>query len=219
MAAMKIYGHWVSQPSRAVLWFCKINSIPFDFERRDPVAGECRTPEFLALSPAGQIPVLVDGDLTLGESNAILPYLSDKFGLKQWYPTELKERAKVDQWLHWHHSGARLLTTELFRPHLIKGLMGKDIGDPEKGKKRVARVLKLPEGQLAQTKYLASRVHPTIADIAFYSEIDQMKTMELLDFSTIPNISRWMADMATLPHHDDAQKTVQKLKGVLQSKM
>jgi glutathione S-transferase len=62
-------------------------------------AGENRTPEFLKLNPAGKIPVLVDGDLVLSESVAIVLYLADKYPEKQLLPTDLRERGDAYRWL------------------------------------------------------------------------------------------------------------------------
>jgi glutathione S-transferase len=63
------------------------------------IAGENRRPEFLALNPAGKLPVLVDGDLVLTESVAIVLYLAEKYPDGDLLPAEPRARAQVDQWL------------------------------------------------------------------------------------------------------------------------
>ena len=63
------------------------------------VAGENRRPEFLALNPAGKLPVLVDGDFVLTESVAIVLYLAEKYAGKGLLPLELESRALVNHWL------------------------------------------------------------------------------------------------------------------------
>lgn len=77
-----VYGHYVSQPSRAVLWALSSHNIPFKFEELDPTRGQTRTPEFLKINPGGFVPVLVEagpgGSFTLSESAAILTYLAEK---------------------------------------------------------------------------------------------------------------------------------------------
>ena len=63
----------------------------------DLAKGEHRQPAFLAKNPFGRVPVLVDGDLTLPESHAILAYLGDKTG--RLWPTSGAGRAKALHWL------------------------------------------------------------------------------------------------------------------------
>lgn len=48
---LKIYGHYVSQPTRALLWLCTIKKLPFDFVKIDPAAGQHRSPEFKSKFP------------------------------------------------------------------------------------------------------------------------------------------------------------------------
>jgi len=106
-ALLELWGHPVSQPTRAVFWFMLINGIPYKFKKFDPLSGETRTPEFLRVNPSGTIPVLIDHDATtsssskepfaLYESVAILTYLVGKHpSVSHWYPAApLTLRAKV----------------------------------------------------------------------------------------------------------------------------
>jgi GST-like protein len=66
--------------------------IPLDLAR-----GEQRNAAFLARNPMGRVPVLVDGDLTLWESHAILAYLGEKTG--RLWPASVAGRAEALKWL------------------------------------------------------------------------------------------------------------------------
>jgi len=66
--------------------------------------GEGRTPEYLAINPWGKIPTLVDGDLTLWESNAILQYIAEAYGEYRLWSREPKQRADIARWLFWESS-------------------------------------------------------------------------------------------------------------------
>ncbi|MGH6866850.1 MAG: glutathione S-transferase family protein [Methyloceanibacter sp.] len=94
---MKLYG---SGPTRSlrVLWALQELDAEFEFVSVDVLAGEIRHPDFLRLNPAGKIPVLVDGDLVLTESAAIVMYLAEKYGAKGLMPADLTERAQVYRW-------------------------------------------------------------------------------------------------------------------------
>jgi glutathione S-transferase len=57
-------------------------------------------PEFLALNPNAQVPVIVDDDFVLWESNAVMRYFAEKTG-SDLLPADARERALVDQWMSW----------------------------------------------------------------------------------------------------------------------
>jgi glutathione S-transferase len=88
-------------PSRAIRVRWTLQEVEADFEpiRVNLVAGEHRRPEFLKINPAGKIPVLVDDDLVLTESVAIVLYLAEKYPDKGLLPAGLNERAQVNRWL------------------------------------------------------------------------------------------------------------------------
>ena len=75
---MKLYGCPNSRSLRAA-WALEEAAAEYEYVLVDLFTGAARTPEFLALNPAGKLPVLVDGDLKLTESGAIIAYVSDKF--------------------------------------------------------------------------------------------------------------------------------------------
>src|SRR6202035_1978959 len=62
-------------------------------------AGEHKRPDFLHLNPAGKVPVLVDGDLVIPESAAIVLYVADKYRDKGLLLADLKERAHAYRWV------------------------------------------------------------------------------------------------------------------------
>ena len=74
---MKLYGFGPTRSLRA-LWGLKELDAEFEFVPINLLAGDHRRPDFLRLNPAGKVPVLVDGDLVLTESAAIVMYLAGK---------------------------------------------------------------------------------------------------------------------------------------------
>jgi glutathione S-transferase len=95
---MKLYEF---APTRSIRVRWTLQELGVDYESIpvNLVAGEHLRPEFLKINPAGKIPVLVDGDLVLTESVAIVLYLAEKYSDKGLAPTDLKERAQVHRWL------------------------------------------------------------------------------------------------------------------------
>jgi glutathione S-transferase len=88
-------------PTRSIRarWMLQELGVDFESITVNLAAGEHRHPEFLKLNPAGRVPVLVDDDLVLTESVAILLYLAEKYPHKGWLPTDIKQRSQVYRWL------------------------------------------------------------------------------------------------------------------------
>jgi len=95
---MKLYGFGPTRSLRA-LWALRELGVEFEFVPVNLVAGEHRHPDFLRLNPAGKVPMLVDGDIVLTESAAIVLYLAEKYRAKGLLPADLKERAQVYRWV------------------------------------------------------------------------------------------------------------------------
>src|SRR5258708_12897549 len=95
---MKLYEFPPTRSIRA-RWTLQELGVPFESVIVNLMAGEHRKPEFLKLNPAGKLPVLVDGDLVLTESVAIVLYLAEKHPEKGFIPRDLAARARLYKWL------------------------------------------------------------------------------------------------------------------------
>ena len=80
-------------------WILQELQVPFESVIVNLRAGEHRKPEFLQLNAAGKVPVLVDGDLVLTESVAIVLYLAGKYPAAGFLPSDPHERAQAHRWL------------------------------------------------------------------------------------------------------------------------
>lgn len=92
---LKLYGGARSRAS-IVQWYLEELGVPYEFVLLDLQAGEHRQPEFLAITPIGKVPAIVDGDFQLWESGAILLYLAQKYGN---LTTSLEEQSIINQWI------------------------------------------------------------------------------------------------------------------------
>jgi GSH-dependent disulfide-bond oxidoreductase len=161
--------------------------------------GAQRAPEFLAVSPNGKIPVIVDpegpggGPITVHESNAILQYLGRKTGL--FYPAEERARIAVDIWLFWQASnfGPMLGQTHHFRiyaaekiPYAIERYTGE-----------ARRLYGILDAQLGRHAYVAGEDY-TIADIAVvtWAKLWERQGQDIAEF---PNVRRWLDVMKARP--------------------
>jgi glutathione S-transferase len=194
MRMLKILGRVTSINVRKVLW--ALDELGLDFSREDwglPLR-DPKVPEFLALNPNGQVPVLVENGFVLWESNAILIYLAEREG--QLLPGQLEARAQALQWLIWQ-------TSELNPPwgYAVNALIRKTPGydDPAKIADSMTRwgaKMDLLEAQLAksETGFVAGEF--SIADIA-------------LGLS----VHRWMSIAADKPVLPAVAEYYERLKG------
>jgi glutathione S-transferase len=88
-------------PTRSIRARWALQELGVDFEpiTVNLAAGEHRRAAFLEINPAGKVPVLIDGDLVLTESVAIVLYLAEKYPEKGLIPQDLKQRADLNRWL------------------------------------------------------------------------------------------------------------------------
>lgn len=98
---LRILGRPNSFNVRKILWLCDEIEIPYTREDWGRGFKPTTAPEFLGLNPVAQIPVVLDGDLVLRESNAIMRYLCQKHGAERLYPSPPERRVRVEQWMDW----------------------------------------------------------------------------------------------------------------------
>lgn len=125
-------------------------TVPIDLLKR-----EQRSPEFLVLNPCGRVPVLVDGDVTLWESHAILAYLGEKTGML--WPTNAAGRADALRWLFFLTSAISPPATEVAYNRIAVKLSG---GTPDeaaiaRGEKALPDPLGVVDQHLANRKWMA----------------------------------------------------------------
>src|SRR5690606_9955640 len=108
LTMIKLYG---TPPTRALRAIWLLNELGLEYQMLpvDILKGETREPDFLALNPAGKVPVLVDGDLVITESSAIQLYLADKYSQAGFIPETVEDRAKMYRWIFF-------LATEIEQP-------------------------------------------------------------------------------------------------------
>jgi glutathione S-transferase len=92
---LKLYGGARSRAS-IVHWYLEELGVPYEFVLLDMAAGEHRKEDFFAINPFGKVPTIVDGDLKLWESGAILLYLAEKYAK---VPLSLERKSIFAQWI------------------------------------------------------------------------------------------------------------------------
>jgi glutathione S-transferase len=188
---MKLYGFPPTRSIRA-LWTLRELDVDFEFVNVNLMKGEHRQPDFLAINPAGKLPVLVDGDFVLTESVAIVLYLAEKYPEKGLLPAGIRSRAEVNRWLLFT---ATELEQPLWRISRHTAIYPKE--------KRLAAEIPLARQDfldmaVVMEKHMASRRvlvgdSVTVADFVAAYTLDWANEVHLLD--TLPHLRAYMEQM------------------------
>jgi glutathione S-transferase len=200
---MKLYHHPLSGHAHRARLFLHLLGIEHEEHEVDLAGAEHKQPDYLRLNRFGQIPVLVDGNHIIADSNAILVYLAKKTGRTDWLPETPLEAAAVQRWLSvaagqiaFGPAAARLVT--VFNRNF----------NAEEVIARAHAVLTVIDAELQQREWIADidASHPTIADIALYSYISSAPEGNV-DLSAYANVNAWLRRVEALPGFLPFQKT------------
>ena len=193
MSKITLYGIWLSGPTYKAGLAMSLMGQSFAYKHVDLRAGAHKQPEYLAINRFGQVPALVDGDLKLCQSGAILLYLADKSGKMGGKTAE--EKARVREWLFWEFDR---LASNIYRPRAIKrGFMKADDNVHQMYVNQAGDALKVLDGALAKSDFLVGS-EATIADVAVYGDVAYAEE-GAIDLSPYPNLKAWMARVEKLP--------------------
>ncbi|HVO16542.1 MAG TPA: glutathione S-transferase [Alphaproteobacteria bacterium] len=173
-----------------------LSLLGLDYETKKPdmMKGEHKSPEFLKLNPLGQVPVLVDGAVTLRDSQAILVYLARKYGGDKWLPGDAAQMGEVMQWLFFAGNEIYQGPNRLRLANLLKLKV-----DVELARKITEGALKVMEAQLARHDWLAlDRL--TIADLACYP-YTALAYQGDFDLAPYESVRAWIARIEALPRY------------------
>jgi glutathione S-transferase len=186
-----LYDFPLSGHAHRVRLMLSLLNLDYTLVNVDLANGEQKSDAFLALNPFGVVPVLVDGDVVLRESTAILTYLARTYG-PQWYPIEPAALAEVQEWLATANKdiatgpgAARLVT--VFNAKLDHAALIE----------KSHALLQLIDAHLEQRQWLALE-RPTIADVAAYSYIAHAPEGQV-SLDRYSNLRRWLGAVEALP--------------------
>ncbi|MGR4863369.1 glutathione S-transferase family protein [Caulobacter sp. LARHSG274] len=195
---LKILGRTSSINVRKVLWTC--DELGLAYEREDWGTGFAspRSPEFLALNPNGLIPVLIDEQGALWESNTICRYLAARYDGHHLIPAEPRPRAVVEQWMDWQATGLNPTWGYAFLA----------LGRPTPGYDNPARIaasvaawnaaMAILDQRLAQTGAHAAGHDFTLADVVLGLSVHRwLKTP--MDRADLPAVEAYCARLKARP--------------------
>jgi glutathione S-transferase len=193
---MKLYEFAPTRSIR-VRWTLQELGVPFEAITVNMMTGEHKAPPFLKINPAGKLPALVDGDLTLTESIAIVLYLGEKYIDKGLMPRELSQRAEFYRWL-------MFAATELEQPlwRIARNLNvypeAKRVpADIASARDDFATMAAVPEAHLQSRQFLVGNT-VSIADFIMAYTLDWANEIQMID--GFPNLKAYMTKMYARPH-------------------
>lgn len=188
---MRLYGHPLSGNVHKVRLLLAQLDLAHDEVVVDLLKGAHRQPDYLALNPLGQVPVLVDDDGTvIRDSQAILVYLARRYA-PDWAPVDPVTAARIQEWLSFANNeilngpGAARLD-KLFRREPAADIQVK-----------VARALGEVERALTDRDWLVGD-RPTIADLACYPYVAWAPQGDV-DLTPFPAARAWITRIEALP--------------------
>ena len=186
MSGITLYGDSISGNCLKIKFVCDRLGLSYRWIETSVLKAETRTPEFLAMNPAGQVPVvkLADGRM-LAQSNAIILYLAEGSDL---IPSDPFDRALMLQWMFWEqYSHETVIAVRRFhKTYLKKPEAEIDAGLLPKGE----RVLTVMNEQLAKNPYFVGK-SLTLADIALVA-YTRWAHEGGFDLARYPNVRSWV---------------------------
>jgi glutathione S-transferase len=183
---MKIYGDSISGNCLKVKWVADSLGLSYEWIETDVLTAQTRTREFLAMNPAGQVPLLIrDDGRALAQSNAIILHLAEGSAL---IPTDAYDRARMLEWMFWEqYSHEPYVAVARFQVRYL----GKPASDleprlVERGKAALGRL----EQGLAASPFLVGET-PSLADVALvaYTRVAPEGGFDLAGY---PRVTAWI---------------------------
>jgi glutathione S-transferase len=186
-----LYGGPLSGHAHRVVLLLRMLDLPY--KSLDTLGPARQTPDFLAMNPMGQIPVLTDGDVLLSDSNAILVYLAKRYDpAHRWLPEEPLAAAQTQRWLS-IAAGEVKFGLALARASAQWGLAA----DRTLAIATAERLLRFMDKHLATQDFLTGP-SPTIGDLACYSYVAHGPEGGV-PLDPYPKVRAWLDRVEALP--------------------
>ncbi len=183
---MRVYGDSNSGNCMKVRWLLDIIGRPYAWTEVDLLAGDTRTPEFLALNPQGQAPLAVfDDGRVLSQSNALLLHFGEG---TRFVPSDPFDRSRMHAWLFWEQNSHEIFVAgRRYQLLYLKRNPAKlEASLLERGSAALARL----DAAVTGSDFLLG-AEPTLADLALvaYSRVAHQGGF---DTSELTALRRWI---------------------------
>ncbi|MCZ6639939.1 MAG: glutathione S-transferase family protein [Gammaproteobacteria bacterium] len=196
-----LYGRHTSFNVQKVLWTLAELGVEYEHTNLGGAYGGLDTAEFGEMNPNRRIPVLVDGDLTLWESNTIVRYLATEYGQGSLWPLDRTRRSHADQWMEWAVNNLLPAFAGLLWGYYRTPEPQRDNAAIAQTQRRADRLYALLDDHLSGQAFLAGD-SLTAGDIPAGTSLYRYFEMGL-DVSKPPNLMAWYERLLTRKAYRD----------------
>lgn len=186
---IKVYG---SVYSRACMVMCVLETLGLEYEiiPHLPKGTEIKEDAYLAMNPAGKVPTLVDGDLVLWETQAILFYLAEKYGQGELWGSTPEEVADIYRWSLFVSNQLELFSLDLFLQHKFVAEENRDAAIIARANNELDRFMPILESHLDGKEFVSGGKR-TVADIHGATILSWAKLVGY-NYKRFPNVDAWI---------------------------
>jgi len=194
---IRVWGRKTSVNVQKVLWTLGELDIPFTRETVGGSFGGNRDADFLRMNPNGLIPVILDGDVTMFESNAIVRYLSARYRAGVLRPEEPHALAMAEQWMEWQQTTFYPLVSAIFFQRVRLAEKARDAKILDKARGDIRNAIAIADRHLSQHDWFAGEDF-SFGDIVMgslwwrYSGLGE-------DMGAAPHIAEWFDAVTKRP--------------------
>lgn len=194
---LTVWGRTNSVNVQKVLWCAAELGITLERHDAGLAFGKNDEPWYLALNPNGRVPLLVDGEFSLWESNTIVRYLSAKHDFGGLYPEPLELRAESERWMDWQLATlARPLGIVFWG--LVRAPQTSDPAQIDAAAAELAAAFAVLDAHLERHAFVAGQRF-TMGDIPVGAFAHRWLALEDFDRPALPALERWHETLAARP--------------------
>lgn len=194
---LKVLGRITSINTRKVLWALDEMGVPYEREDWGKPLRDPNVPEFLALNPNAQVPVIIEDGFVLWESHAVLRYLAARAASGLW-PVEARERALVDQWMSWQSTELNPAWTYVVQARLRGNPSNPDPARIEASVAAWTREMRILEAHLATADGYLANGRFSLADIVMALSTHRWFSVPF-DKPSLPHVEAHYRQMQSRP--------------------
>jgi glutathione S-transferase len=191
---IKLYGHEISGNSYKARLLLSLLNLEYEWIKIDLLKGEQKSPEYLAMNPFGQVPLLIDGETQVADAQAILVYLARQYGGDRWLPLDAIPLSQVVRWLSTTAGAVRQGVENARLYHLFGAATNINI---DRATQKSAFILTQLNQHLSTHTWLEFD-RPTIADIAVFPYVALARDGKI-DLDPYPHVLAWIDRIKQLP--------------------